>query len=70
MQRYKSLDTTFESTREAKFIDLLLNALEGGDVETFTGAVVEFDQIMRLDNWKTGILLKIKRNMDAEPGLT
>jgi alpha-soluble NSF attachment protein len=37
--------------------------VENGDPETFTGAVVEFDQVMRLDNWKTGMLLKVKRSI-------
>jgi alpha-soluble NSF attachment protein len=70
MQRYATLDTTFASTREAKFINILTEAMENGDQETFTGAVVEFDQVMRLDNWKTGMLLKVKRAIQEEPGLT
>jgi alpha-soluble NSF attachment protein len=37
--------------------------VEAGDVEAFTGAVFEFDQIMKLDNWKTNILLTIKRSI-------
>jgi alpha-soluble NSF attachment protein len=39
----------------------LIDAVEAGDQEAFTGAVVEFDQVTKLDNWKTGMLLKIKR---------
>jgi alpha-soluble NSF attachment protein len=63
MQKYTSLDTTFASTREAKFVNILTEAVENGDQETFTGAVVEYDQVMKLDNWKTGMLLKIKRGL-------
>jgi alpha-soluble NSF attachment protein len=63
LQRYGTLDTTFPSTREAKFCTVLTDAVENGDPETFTGAVVEFDQVMRLDNWKTGMLLKVKRSI-------
>ncbi|KAF8168149.1 vesicular-fusion protein SEC17 [Crassisporium funariophilum] len=70
MDRYKSQDTTFASTREAKFINALLEAVEGGDPEAFTGAVVEYDQVTKLDNWKTNILLKVKRSIQDEPGLT
>jgi len=44
--------------------------VDGGDEELFTGAVVEFDQVTKLDNWKTGMLLKIKRGIQAEPMLT
>ena len=68
MQKYCSQDVTFSSTREAKFINVLIEAVEGGDVEAFTAAVVEFDQVTKLDNWKTAILLKIKRNLEAQDG--
>lgn len=69
MTKYTSLDTTFSSTREAKFINILIDVIEGGDMESFTGAVFEFDQVTKLDNWKTNILLKVKRSIQDEPGL-
>jgi alpha-soluble NSF attachment protein len=43
-----------------------VEAVESGDQDAYTGAVVEFDQVMRLDNWKTGILLKIKRSIEND----
>ncbi|KAJ7293536.1 soluble NSF attachment protein [Mycena rebaudengoi] len=61
LAKYSNQDTAFGSTREAKFIQALIDAVEAGDQEAFTGAVVEFDQVTKLDNWKTGMLLKIKR---------
>lgn len=67
LTKYGSLDTTFTSTREAKFVNVLVDAIESGDSEMFTAAVFEFDQVTKLDNWKTSILLKIKRGIDAEP---
>ncbi|KAJ8514703.1 hypothetical protein ONZ45_g7785 [Pleurotus djamor] len=70
MTKYATQDTTFPSTREAKFVNVLIDAVEGGDQEMFTGAVFEFDQVTKLDNWKTGMLLKIKRSIQEEPGLT
>ncbi|KAJ3790947.1 vesicular-fusion protein SEC17 [Lentinula aff. detonsa] len=70
MQKYSTQDATFPSTREAKFVNALIDAVQAGDPEAFTGAVVEFDQITKLDNWKTNILLKIKRGIQEEPGLT
>ena len=70
MTKYSSQDTTFASTREAKFVNLLIEAFEQGDQEMFTGAVVEFDQVTKLDNWKTGMLLKIKRGIQEEPSIT
>lgn len=66
LTKYSSLDTTFSSTREAKFINIITEAMEAGDIETFTGAVYEYDQVMRLDNWKTNILSKIKKGMQSD----
>ncbi|KAF8640484.1 hypothetical protein AX17_000147 [Amanita inopinata Kibby_2008] len=70
MVKYTNQDGTFTSTREAKFLNVLMEAVEAGDTEQFTGAVFEFDQVVKLDNWKTSILLKIKRGIQEEPGLT
>ncbi|KAI0032738.1 vesicular-fusion protein SEC17 [Vararia minispora EC-137] len=69
LNRYGTLDTTFPSTREAKFSSALVDAAEAGDLEAFQGSVFEFDQVTKLDNWKTAILLKIKRKLeqDGEP---
>ena len=67
LTKYSSLDTTFSSTREAKFVGIITDALEAGDAETFTAAVYEYDQVMKLDNWKTNILLKIKKGIQEEP---
>jgi alpha-soluble NSF attachment protein len=64
LSRYATLDTTFPSTREAKFVNALTEAAQAGDLETFQGAVFEFDQVTKLDNWKTAILLKIKRKLE------
>jgi alpha-soluble NSF attachment protein len=68
MMKYGNQDTTFPSTREAKFVNALAEAMEAADVEMFTGAVVEFDSVTKLDNWKTGLLLKIKREMEQPAG--
>jgi alpha-soluble NSF attachment protein len=70
LERYRLLDTTFPSTREAKFVTALLEALEQGDEEAFTSVVFEYDQVTKLDNWKTAILVKIKRGIQQAPGLT
>ncbi|KAN0134909.1 Soluble NSF attachment protein, SNAP domain containing protein [Lactarius tabidus] len=70
LKQYEERDVTFRSTREAKFIKVLVESLEQSDEEAFTGAVYEFDQVTKLDNWKTAILVKIKRGLQQAPGLT
>ncbi|KZV77069.1 TPR-like protein [Peniophora sp. CONT] len=66
LSRYATLDTTFPSTREAKFCNALLDSVEQGDIEQYTAAVFDYDQVSKLDNWKTAILLKIKRSLEAQ----
>ncbi|CAJ0836518.1 3685_t:CDS:2 [Entrophospora sp. SA101] len=66
IERYGDVDVTFSGTRECQFLE----AVEGGDVETFTNRVVEFDQLTKLDNWKTTILLRIKKSIQDESSLT
>ncbi|KAG8943151.1 vesicular-fusion protein S17 [Tulasnella sp. 424] len=66
---YSKSDLTFPSTREARFLLALIEAAERGDQEAFTGAVYEYDQVTKLDNWKTQLLLKIKKGIQDEPAL-
>ncbi|GFZ50964.1 Vesicular-fusion protein SEC17 [Saitozyma sp. JCM 24511] len=61
-------DVTFPSTREAKFAHELMQACEEADVERFTATVYQYDQVTKLDNWKTGVLLKIKKALEEDEG--
>ncbi|KAG0704173.1 TPR-like protein [Suillus ampliporus] len=63
---FKSKDVTFSSTRECKFLEDMCALVTEGDEQGFTTAVFEYDQVTKLDNWKTGILLKIKRSLKDE----
>jgi len=65
--KYGNQDSTFPSTREAKFATTMAEAVEAGDQDMFTASVGDYDSVTRLDNWKTAILLKIKRNLE-QPG--
>merc|ERR1712062_856650 len=53
----------FGDSREAKLVKALIKHLEDEDVEAFTAEVKNFDQISRLDQWYTTILLRIKKQM-------
>ncbi|KAG8749575.1 vesicular-fusion protein S17 [Ceratobasidium sp. 428] len=63
LNKYGQQDVTFSSTREAKFVGTLIEAVEAYDIEVFTQTVVEYNQVNKLDNWKTTILLSIKRTI-------
>lgn len=61
-------DVTFPSTREAKFAHELMLSCEEADVERYTAAVFQYDQVTKLDNWKTGVLLRIKKALEEDEG--
>ncbi|ORZ41408.1 soluble NSF attachment protein [Catenaria anguillulae PL171] len=65
VERYCDLDVTFATTRECKFVQDLLDALEASDADTFTAHVVEYDKLTKLDPWKTSVLLKIKKGIES-----
>jgi alpha-soluble NSF attachment protein len=70
LEKYQEMDVTFSSTRECKFLKDITDAYENSEVEAFTNAVVEFDRLSPLDNWKTSILLRIKNALNGESSLT
>jgi alpha-soluble NSF attachment protein len=68
LELFAQKDVTFPSTREAKFAHELMGACEEGDVERFTAAVFGYDQVTKLDNWKTGVLLRVKKALEEDEG--
>jgi len=68
IENYKSWDASFPGSRECKFVEELIAAVEKYDVDAFTQAVVEYDSVSKLDNWKTKILLKIKQHLQSNTG--
>ena len=70
LERYSEMDHMFAGARESRFLDQILQAMEEMNVDDFTDAVVEYDSISKLDNWKTTILLRIKNQIkEAEEDL-
>ena len=57
---YCSLDPTFEQTREDNLVMGCLEGIEEGDPEKFATACSEFDEISKLDQWQTTLLLRAK----------
>jgi alpha-soluble NSF attachment protein len=66
VKKYEEMYPTFSDSRECKLLKLLLDKLEENDVEGFTEAVKDYDSISRLDQWFTNILLRIKRQIEAD----
>jgi len=69
LQRYPEIDPSFSGTREFKFISDIIGVIEAFDTEAFTNLTIEFDNITKLDSWKTTMLLRIKTGIkDAGEG--
>lgn len=63
IERYKDMDYTFGNSRECKLIEKLMQCLDDYDVDAFTDAVYDFDQISTLDPWRTARLLNVKQTI-------
>lgn len=59
-EKYRDMDPTFASTREHQLLVDLQATVEAGDQEAFADKLFQYDQMSKLDKWKTAILLRIK----------
>jgi len=64
LQVYVDLDNTFASTREHQLLVDLTEAVEQGDQEAFADKLYQYDQLSKLDKWKTTLLLRIKNDIE------
>lgn len=66
LQQYLELDSTFQGTREFMLLSDLVESVEQGDQDGFAEKLFHFDQLSKLDRWKTTMLLKVKENIQKE----
>ncbi|KAI9934963.1 hypothetical protein ASPWEDRAFT_44514 [Aspergillus wentii DTO 134E9] len=66
LESYGDVDPTFASTRECQLLTDLLQTIEQGDQEAFADRLFQYDQLSKLDKWKTTILLRVKNNIEEE----
>ncbi|KAI1093440.1 TPR-like protein [Rostrohypoxylon terebratum] len=64
LEKYRDLDPTFPSTREHQLLTDLAAAIEAGDQDQFTDKLFQYDQMSKLDKWKTTILVRVKNNIE------
>lgn len=64
INEWKQLYPLFDNTREMRFIEDCIFAFEEGDTAKFSDIVFAFDAISRIDQWKTRILLIVKKLID------
>ncbi|MCJ1338369.1 vesicular-fusion protein S17 [Bachmanniomyces sp. S44760] len=66
LESYRDLDPSFQSQREHLLLSDLMEAVEGGDQEAFADKLFQYDQLSKLDKWKTTILLRVKNNIEEK----
>ncbi|KAI5791598.1 soluble NSF attachment protein [Peziza echinospora] len=65
-EAYVDLDPSFAATREYQLLMEIAEAIDNGDSEVFEDKVFQYDQLSKLDKWKTTILLRVKDTIQAE----
>ncbi|KAJ9149283.1 Alpha-soluble NSF attachment protein [Pleurostoma richardsiae] len=63
LEKYRDLDPTFASQREHQLLVDIVEALEEGNAEKFADKLFAYDQMSKLDKWKTTLLLRVKNNI-------
>ena len=66
LESYRDLDPAFTSTREHQLLVDLAEAVEQGDQEVFADKLFQYDQLSKLDKWKTTILLRVKNAIEEK----
>jgi alpha-soluble NSF attachment protein len=64
LARYKEKDPSFASQRECQLLENLIEAIEAGNQEMFTEKLYTYDQLSRLDKWKTELFVRIKNQIE------
>jgi len=70
MVQYTEMDPTFTAQREFKLLTDLTAAIKAGKADDYTDMLFQFDQVQKLDKWKTNIFLRIKNKIQASAGPT
>lgn len=66
LESYRDLDPSFTQTREHQLLTDLAEAVDEGDQEKFADKLFQFDQMSKLDKWKTTLLLRVKEKIEEK----
>ena len=66
LDNYREWDNSFGQTRENMLLMDLVGCVEEGDQEGFSEKLYQYDQLSKLDKWKTTLLLKVKNGIEKE----
>ncbi|KAF1810033.1 vesicular-fusion protein sec17 [Eremomyces bilateralis CBS 781.70] len=66
VEGYPEMDPSFAGTREHQLLTELLEAVKDQDTEKYADKLWQFDQMSKLNSWKTTMLLRVKKNIQEE----
>ncbi|PHH69394.1 hypothetical protein CDD83_5728 [Cordyceps sp. RAO-2017] len=64
LERYREMDPAFATQREHLLLTDLCDAIEAKSQEQFTDKLFQYDQVSKLDKWKTTILVRVKNSIE------
>ena len=64
LEKYRDMDPSFGAQREHQLLCDLCEAIEAKSQDQFTDRLYQFDQISKLDKWKTTILVRVKNQIE------
>lgn len=66
LDRYRDLDPGFQQQREHQLLVDLAEAVQAGDQDLFSEKLFQYDQLTKLDKWKTTLLLRVKNAIETQ----
>ena len=66
LETYRDVDPSFGGTRESMLLTDLVAAVQEGDQEIFADKLFQYDQLSKLDKWKTTLLLRVKGAIEKD----
>jgi alpha-soluble NSF attachment protein len=66
LEGYREMDPSFLGTREHQLLVDLQEAVEQGEQEAFADKLFQYDQMSKLDKWKTTLLLRVKEAIEEK----
>lgn len=64
LEKYREMDPSFATQREHLLLTDLCDAVEAKSQEQFTDKLFAYDQVSKLDKWKTTILVRVKNSIE------
>ncbi|KAM3483384.1 hypothetical protein MY8738_003212 [Beauveria namnaoensis] len=64
LDKYREMDPSFATQREHMLLVDLCEAIEEKNKDQFTDKLYQYDQMSKLDKWKTGMLVKVKNTIE------